>query len=156
MRKFSKKTVAIVTAVAVIGGGGAAYAFWSAGGTGTGTGGTGTSTALTVNQTTTLADMFPGDSPQTLSGDFDNTGSGTIHVLTVTASITSVTQGGVTAVGCSAADYTLSGAVMTAVQDVPVGTSVGAWTGATIQFNDTTANQDACKGATVHLAYDAA
>ena len=37
---------------------------------------------------------------------------------------------------------------------VPVGTGVGSFTGATIKFNNKTAtNQDACKDATVTLSY---
>jgi hypothetical protein len=152
MLKVNKKTVMGIAAVALIGTGGIAYAYWTTGGGGTGTVATGTSTDLVVNQTSTLDPMFPGDAPQTLSGDFDNSAS-TMHVANVTVSIDSVTQGDVVAVGCTAADYTVTGATMAAVQEVPTGDGVGAWTGATIQFNNTTANQDPCKGATVNLAY---
>jgi len=43
---------------------------------------------------------------------------------------------------------------MTVAAEVPAGTAQGSWTGATIQFkNDPAVNQDACKGATVNLAY---
>jgi len=43
---------------------------------------------------------------------------------------------------------------MTVNAEVASGTGVGAWTGATIKFNDKAGtNQDACKGATVNLAY---
>jgi hypothetical protein len=43
---------------------------------------------------------------------------------------------------------------MTVSAEVAVGTAKGAWTGATLKFNDkTTTNQDACKGATVNLSY---
>ena len=43
---------------------------------------------------------------------------------------------------------------MTVSAEVPAGTVQGAWTGATIKFNNKSAvNQDACKGATVTLAY---
>lgn len=156
MPRFNRKTVATAVAVLTLAGAGVAYAYWTTGGSGTGTAGTGTSVDLTVNQTSTLTDMFPGDTAQTLSGDFDNANDGTQHVASVTVTIASVFQGGVAAVGCSAADYTLTGATMSAVQEVPVGTGVGTWSGATIQFNNTTANQDACKGATVNLAYTVA
>ncbi len=37
--------------------------------------------------------------------------------------------------------------------EVPAGTSQGSWSGATIKFNNKATNQDACKGATVNLAY---
>jgi hypothetical protein len=97
--------------------------------------------------------MAPGDTAQTLSGNFTNTNSGPVYVASVTASISSVTFGGVPAVGCDATDYTLANPIMTVGAQVPAGTAQGAWTGATIQFNNKATNQDACKGATVNLAY---
>ena len=128
-----------------------AYAYWSAGGSGSGTAATATGTTpLTATQTTVLTPMFPGDTAQTISGKFNNTNSGPIHVATVTASIASVTGGAGT---CDATDYTLANAVMTVDAEVPVGTAVGAWTGATLKFNNKVTNQDGCKGATVNLSY---
>jgi hypothetical protein len=155
MLGLSRKTIAVATTgVVLVVGAGAAYAYWSAGGTGDGTGATGTSTALVVNQVTVLDPMFPGDTAQTLSGTFTNSSSGTVHVTSVTASLASVTDtpGGDVSVGCSVADYTLANATMSAIQEVAVGTG-GAWTGATVHFNDTTANQDACKGVTLNIHY---
>jgi hypothetical protein len=154
MHRITKKSVVIATsALVVLAGTGVAVAYWTGGGSGTGTAMTGTSTALSVNQLSDLTAMYPGDSPQTLSGDFDNTSSGPIHVTSVVVSIAGVTRDGDPVEGCSAADYTVTGATMSAVQDVAVGSGVGSWSGATIQFNDTSANQDACQGATVDLAY---
>lgn len=148
----SKKVLAATLAVTVLSGG-AAYAYWTAGGAGTGTAATAASTtALTVNQAA-LQPMYPGDTAQTLSGTFGNTNSGPVYVTTVTASIVSVTKDGAAVDGCTAADYTLTGATMAVGAQVAVGDPVGAWTGATIQFNSTGANQDPCKGATVNLAY---
>ncbi len=157
MRSIRKKTVTIAAAALIVAvGTGTAYAFWTAGGTGTGAAPTGTSSPLTVNDTTTLTAMFPGDSAQTLTGDFDNTSSGPIHVASVTVSISGVTKA-VGAVGaCTAADYALTGTTMTVNANVPVGAGQGAWEGATIQFNNTSANQDGCQGATVNLAYTVA
>jgi hypothetical protein len=132
----------------------AAFAYWTAGGSGSGTAQAGTTTGLTVNQTSTLTAMYPGDSAQTLSGTFDNPNSGPIHVGTVTASISSVTKaGGAPAGTCDATDFTLASAAMTVNADVPAGTGTGSWSGATIRFNNKATNQDACKGATVNLAY---
>lgn len=128
-----------------------AYAFWTAGGSGTGAGTAGDTQALVVNQTTVLDDMYPGDTAQTISGTFDNDNAGPIQVATVTASIASVTPVG--AGVCDATDFTLASAAMTVGAEVPVGTAVGAWTGATIKFNNKSTNQDGCKGATVNLAY---
>jgi len=154
LQKHSKRTLAVVVVTGLLlSSAGMAYAYWTTDGGGTSTATAGTSTPVTVNQVGTLTPMFPGDTAQPLAGDFDNTSDGTVHVVSVTVSIASVHQAGVVAVGCSAADYTLTGATMAAVQDVAVGTAVGAWSGATIQFNNTTANQDACQGATINLAY---
>lgn len=134
---------------------GGAYAYWTAGGSGTGSGSAaGSTTALTVNQSTTLAAMYPGDSAQTISGNFGNTNSGPIRVNTVTASIASVVKAAGAASGtCDATDFTLANAVMTVNAEVPVGSGQGAWTGATIKFNNKASSQDQCKGATVNLSY---
>jgi hypothetical protein len=55
---------------------------------------------------------------------------------------------------CSKDDYILTGALMNvADKKIPAGNPKGAWGGATIEFNNTDANQDGCKGATVNLVY---
>jgi hypothetical protein len=134
--------------------GGAAFAYWTAGGSGSGTADTGTGTTLTANQTSTVTGLAPGVSAQTLSGDFDNPNPGPVYVTSVTASISSVVKaGGAPAGTCDATDYTLSNAVMSVAAEVPAGNGTGAWTGATLTFFDKATNQDACKGATVNLAY---
>lgn len=140
----------VIAAVVVAG---AAIAYWTAGGSGDGTAATASPTAqLKVNQTGTLTAMYPGDTAQTLSGNFDNTTGNSVRVNTVTASIASVTPVG--SGTCDSTDYTLTNAVMNVNAEVPNGTGVGNWTGAKIQFNDKAAvNQDGCKGATVNLHY---
>jgi hypothetical protein len=148
----SKKALAVGVAVTVLSGG-AAYAYWTAGGTGTGTAATDTATgAVTVVQTSVLNEMYPGDAAQTLSGTFTNPNEGPVYVGTVTVSIASVTKAGAAAVGCSSADYTLAANPITISAEV-LANDTSPWTGATIQFNNTGANQDGCKGATVNLAY---
>jgi hypothetical protein len=149
--KFAILAAALVTVVT----GGIAYAYWTAGGSGTGTATTGSNVPLTVVQTSTVASMAPGDSAQALSGNFNNTNSGPVYVGTVTATISSVTKAvGAPAGTCDAGDYTLAGAAMTVNAEVPSGSGQGSWSGATIKFNNLPAlNQDACKGATVNLAY---
>jgi hypothetical protein len=142
--------IALVLVVAA-----AAAAYWSAGGAGDGTATTGTTDALVVNQTTVISPMYPGDSAQTLSGTFDNSNDGPIHVTSVTASIASVTlaDGTTLATGCDASDFTLAGATMAVGAEVAVGSGVGGWTGASIRFNDKLVNQDACKNVVVNLHY---
>jgi hypothetical protein len=155
MRRISRiRTTALVAAGLVLVTGGAAFAYWTSGGTGTGTATTGTSVGVTVVQTSAVTGLAPGGAAQTLSGNFDNTNTGPAFVGTVTASISSVTKaGGAPAGTCDATDYTLTNAAMTVNAQVPAGTGQGAWTGATIQFNNKATVQDACKGATVNFAY---
>lgn len=150
-----KKTLLVVATVLIVATGGAAFAYWTAGGSGTGTAATGSTSAITVVQTSTVTAMGPGDSAQTLSGNFNNPNAGPVFVGTVTASISSVTKaGGAPAGTCDDTDYTLANAVMTVGAEVPAGNAQGAWTGATIKFNNKPlVNQDACQGATVNLAY---
>jgi hypothetical protein len=156
MFKLTKPRVlalGVLTALAVAG---IAFAYWTAGGSGSGSGETaGAQAPLTAHQASTLTAMFPGDSAQTISGNFDNPNSGPIHVSTVTASIASVTKAvGAPTGTCDATDFTLASPTMTVNAEVPAGNEKGSFTGATIRFNDKSgANQDACKGATVTLGY---
>jgi hypothetical protein len=154
MRKFTKKTLAVVATTAVLlSGAGVAFAFWTAGGSGTGTAATGTNVSITAVQTSTVTAMGPGDAAQSLNGTFLNTNTGPVYVATVTASIASVFVGGVLATGCDATDYTLAGAVMT-VNAEALANDTSTWTGATIKFNNKVgANQDQCKLATVQISY---
>ena len=133
-----------------------AYAFWSGSGSGSGNAPVAsTTTPLTAHQTTVLSSMYPGDNPQAISGNFDNPNDGPAFVQSVTASIQSVTKAvGAPAGTCDASDFTLSSAVMAVGADVPTGNGKGSFTGASLHFNNKpSVNQDACKGATVNLAY---
>ena len=155
MRKTTKRNLAVAgVTVLLLGGAGAAFAYWTAGGAGTGTATTTNNAPIVAVQTSVVTGMQPGDSAQTLSGNFNNANTSPVYVATVTAAISSVTlANGVTGT-CDASDYTLAGAVMTVGAQVAPGNGTGAWTGATIKFNNKPAvNQDACKGATVNLAY---
>jgi hypothetical protein len=154
MKNTSRKqsVLGAVAAILLIAAG--AYAYWTSTGSGTGSASAGTTSAVTVNQTTTLSAMYPGDSAQTISGNFDNPNPGPVYVGTVTASISSVTKAsGAPSGTCDASDFTLASAAMTVNAEVPAGTAKGSWTGATIKFNNKATNQDACKGATVNLSY---
>ena len=154
MRRLTKKSLAVIVGMMVVlMGAGAAFAYWTAGGSGTGTAATGTNASLTAVQTSTVTAMAPGVAAQSLNGTFTNTNDGPVYVSTVTASIASVFVGGVAAVGCDATDYTLANPVMT-VNAQALANDTSTWTGATIAFNNKAgANQDACKNATVNIAY---
>ena len=159
MRKPTKKSMAIVLSAAIVlAGGGAAYAYWTAGGSGIGSAATAAgSTAVTAVQTSTVTGMKPGDTAQTLAGNFTNTNGGPVYVTSVTAALGTVTKaGGAPAGTCDATDYTLASSTMTVGAEVPNGTAQGAWTGATVKFNNKVTNQDACKGATVAITYTVA
>jgi hypothetical protein len=109
---------------------------------------------LTVNQVTVLDPISPGRAAQTLSGTFDNRSDGPVYVTSVTVGITAVESApGVPAVGCSASDFNLTGAVMPVAREVAAGNDQGAWTGAAIAFNTTEADQNACKGVSITLSY---
>jgi hypothetical protein len=112
-------------------------------------------TSIEANQTTLRAGMYPGDAPQAISGDFDNGGSSAVHVRAVTVRIASVEKAPGAAPGtCDRSDFALGSPKMAVDELVAPGIGRGAWTGATIQFRDKpTTNQDACKGATLRLAY---
>lgn len=155
MRKFTKKTIAVAAVtVVLLSGAGVAYAYWSTSGAGSGTATTGTNTAIVAVQTTVVTNLAPGLAAQTISGNFNNGNTSPVYVTSVTASIASVTKaGGAPAGTCDATDYTLANATMTVGAEVPAGTTQGAWTGATLAFNNKGSLQDACKGATVNLAY---
>ncbi len=112
-------------------------------------------TPLRVNQTASLATVAPGRPAQTLSGDFDNRNTGPVHVGTVRVSIASVSKAPGAAAGtCDSSDFTLANRAIKVGADVPSGRRVGAWTGATIAFNDKPGvDQNPCMGATVKLGY---
>jgi len=153
-KKKRRATKVVLLAIGLVLAGGAGYAWWTAGGAGTGSASTGTVTGLTANQTSTITGLAPGVAAQTLSGNFDNPNAGPVYVTSVTASISSVVKaGGAPAGTCDATDYTLSNAVMSVGAEVVAGNAKGSWTGATLAFNNKASNQDACKGATVNLAY---
>jgi hypothetical protein len=151
--KGKARTIAIAGTLLVAVAGGA-FAYWTAGGSGTGTATAGTNVPITAVQTTVVAPIVPGGAAQTISGNFTNANTSPVWVATVTASIASVVKAGGAPVGtCAAVDFTLASAAMTVGASVPSGTAQGTWSGATIAFNNTAANQDACKGAAVTLSY---
>jgi hypothetical protein len=155
MFRHTKRRTVGLGAVLVLALAGAAFAYWTAGGSGSGSAtAAGAQTPLIANQTTVLTAMYPGDSAQTISGNFDNPNSGPIQVATVTASIASVTKAvGAPAGTCDDTDFTLATATLSVGAEVAAGLAKGSFTGATIKFNNKASNQDACKGATVNLAY---
>lgn len=156
-KKMTKKTAAIATAgVLGLATAGGAYAYWTTTGSGTGTGTTAAGAATFSYTTGSLNAMYPGDSPQALTVTVKNTSVQKGYVSGVTAYITTDHA------GCTGADYLLGGKagavdqasavpLTWAAVDLAAGASQDAKS--TIQFNNTGAAQDACKGATVTLNY---
>jgi hypothetical protein len=148
MRNLSnkKKAAAVAGVVAMaMAGGGVAFAYWTSTGSGSGTAATGTTANVTVVQTSTSTGLYPGGSVP-LSGDFNNTNAGAMHVGTVTATV------GTLPTGCVAADFTISGTAPVNAE-IPTGSGVGSWSGITLTMNDTAVSQDACKTQTIPVVY---
>ncbi len=149
MKRFvSKKVVAVgVTAGLILGIAGAAFAYWTQSGSGTGTATTGTTQAITVNETTSASDLYPGGPAQPLAGDFDNPNAGTTHIGAVSAAL------GTLPAGCVAADFTIDNSAETNSATLTQGNGVGSWSGITIQMNETGVNQNTCKSSNIPLVY---
>jgi hypothetical protein len=150
--KFSLKTISKkgvifgLSAGVALGVTGAAFAYWTSSGTGSGSVATGTTVGVTVVQTTVVTGMYPGEAAIPLVGNFTNTNSGPVKVGTVTATL------GTLPTGCVAGDFTITGSGVVNAE-IPSGTAQGAWSGISIQMNDTAVNQDGCKIQTVPLTY---
>lgn len=158
MRKPSKVAVAVAGGALAVATAGTAYAYWTTSGSGTGSGATtaGTVDALSFTQTGLTA-MYPGDASQPLTVSVRNTSTTeSAYVSTVKAFITTDQT------GCTGADFLLGGtpapvdaadarALTWTPADLVAGSAADA--SSTVQFNNTTGNQDACKGAVVTVHY---
>jgi hypothetical protein len=154
MRKPSKKVVVGVAAVAIaLGTASGAYAYWSTSGSGTGSASTGTSSSVTVTQVGSITALSPGSTAQAVDFKINNPASTKQYIASVAVSISAVDanpDGGT----CSAADFTVvqPNAIN---QDLLPGDSSFSPSGATLAMKNLATNQDGCKNATVHLAFDA-
>src|SRR4051794_4218080 len=113
MFKFTKKKIAAVIAgVAIVGASsGVAFAYWTQSGSGTGTAATGSTQAITINQTSPITGLYPGDAAHTLSGNFTNPNPSKVFVEAVTADSITIDSTHATA-GCTPGDYTLGGSAV--------------------------------------------
>ena len=150
-----KRTIA-PTAVAVLGISAAAFAYWTTTGSGTGSATNATSNAVTIAQTSTRPAMRPGSPPQTLNFTATNGTTENQHISTVTVSISSDTAPNITAdTPCAAGNHTIVQPTASNAHLTP-GVHSYAPAGASLQLTNSATNQDACKNATVNLAYAAA
>ena len=157
-RSTKKKSAAFVAAGVIgLATAGGAYAYWASlgGGTGTATTRAGASNVFLVTGGSATA-MFPGDSAQTITDTVKNTGTESYRIQAVKAFVTTDKE------SCDGTDYRLNGTpaptsqataaslAVTAVDLAPAATTTVDYT---LQFNNKTTNQDACKGATVTITY---
>jgi hypothetical protein len=147
-RKFNKKTAAI-TVVAVLAVSAAAFGYWTTTGGGTGTGTVGSDTTRTVTGTI-AAGLTPGGSEAvTLTANKDaNT---TYRIGAITGIVTATSNNGGT---CSSSDFHFTGPG--ADETVVAGTGTQALTSGSVAMDNTSANQDGCKGASLSVALSAA
>lgn len=147
--RFRRSTLVISAAVAaVLVSGGVAFAYWTTTGTGTAAATVGTSGTVSVAQDLPApSGLFPGGPAGTINYTVTNATAGDLMVSNVAVTVSSTSAGA----GCTAADFTVT-PQWTAFQVLAGGTKAGT---ATIAMNNTGSNQDACKGATVNLAFAA-
>ncbi len=145
MRKRS--ALAVVGVVAALVAAGAAIAYWSTSGSGSGSGSVANSNGTLVLHGTITNALTPGGSSP-VSFTADNGNSSSLQVGTISAVVSIDSEHA--AAGCKASDFTIG--------DTAENQTIAAHaTGVTlakegsISMADTSANQDACKGATVSL-----
>ncbi|MCU1588666.1 MAG: hypothetical protein JWN31_2159 [Frankiales bacterium] len=145
MRKLSMKAKIVVSLVAVgcLSLSGVAYAYWTAGGSGTGTSSTGTSTNNLVITNVTVPALVPGDTkPLSVNIHNPNSFSVNVNVVSATVSVTAPED-------CDPTWFH----VATQTPDLRVLANGDLSSPTTITFDDTTANQDSCKTATLNLTW---
>src|ERR1019366_9229319 len=144
--RFTKKSKTIMADAAIVGlaSAGVAYAYWTTSGTGSTTATTGTVVGITVNETTSATNLYPGGPAQPLAGTFTDSNAGAGYVASVTAAL------GTLPTGCLPADFTIAGTALVGA-NVAAGTGVGSWSGLTITMNNTGVSQNACKASSIPL-----
>jgi hypothetical protein len=148
MKKFfMRKRAAVLGLVACLAIAGAAIAYWTQNGSGSGSATAGDTTAVTVNQTSTVSNLYPDGPAQALSGNFDNTNDSAVKVGSV--EVTSITTD---QDGCDGTDFKVEGSAVVNAE-IPKGNSVGNWSGLTVRMINKSTNQDACKNATLTIDY---
>jgi hypothetical protein len=148
--------VAVLSALLVIAMGAIAYGYWTQGGIGSGSATAGTTQAITVNQTGSPTGLYPGGTPTALSGTFTNPNAHHVKISSVTAVVRAFSVPGTGGnPACTQADFVIGGTTGVPLIDVPAGTGVGAWSGLTVQLQDLSTNQDACKNVPITIDYTA-
>ncbi len=152
MKRMTRKGVVITgaAAFAVVVGAGAAFAYWTSSGTSTGEAAAGTTASVTIAQDVTppITGLYPGGPAQDVAIDITNPNAAAVTLTTVTTTVT-----GTSDPGCTAADFQVSDTWSS--QTIAGGATVDYPAVATIAMKNTTADQNACKGVTINLAFSA-
>jgi hypothetical protein len=152
MKKLTRTGTIVVagTATLALASGGVAFAYWTSSGSSTGTAAAGTTSSVTIVQTLpAITGLYPGGTGKTININITNPNSSAVTLAGVTATVS-----GTSDPGCTAADFSISGPVY-AGGVIAGGATIPA-SGATISMLDRAlVNQDACKGATISLAFAA-
>jgi hypothetical protein len=145
---IKKRTAAILGAVAVLAVAGIAIAYWTTTGSGSGSGAVATSNGTLALHGTIANELTPGASSP-VSFTADNAGSSSLQVGTVHA-VVSIDKSHAEA-GCEASDFTIADTAENQVIAAKA-SGVALSKAGSISMADTSANQDACKGASISLA----
>ena len=136
-------------AAALLLGGGVAFAFWTSSRTGTGTAAAATTESVDITQSGSITDLYPGGPGRTISIDIANANDSAVTIDEVTAVVD-----GTSNPGCTDADFAISGPVYAG--GTIAGNATVTATDATISMLDRAGvNQDACKGVTIDLVFNA-
>lgn len=151
MRKLMRKRILIpVAAVAALAITAVAFAYFTSSGTGYGTATVGTDAGVTITGVSFDSTLYPGGST-TVRFTINNTSSNTAVQVGSVVADTSAGTDGITAAslpaGCDASWFSF--ADVTVNRSIPASGSIDA-TG-TLRFNESSTNQDACKGASPTL-----
>ena len=143
-----KRTIGVLSVIAVVAVAGLAVAYWTTTGSGSGSGSVAASNGTLVLHGTITSPLTPGGS-SAVPFTADNAGSSSLQVGTVHA-VVSIDAEHATA-GCKASDFTIADTVEN--QRIAAKSSLVALANnGSISMADTAANQDACKGASISLA----
>lgn len=156
-RARRRAALVLVPTVAGVFVAGTAFAFWTTSGNGTGTGTAGQNTIVTVNGVSTPSNLTPGGAAQAITFSVSNPGTSLQRVSGVTVAVDTVTKASNAPAGvCLPADFIVH-------QPDPINEDIGAGVtktygssqNASIYMNNTSVNQDGCKGATINLTFTA-
>lgn len=156
MFSITRKKIAVVSTVAVLGlGGGIAYAYFSGTGTGTGSGAVGSISATTHDIHvigTETTPLYPGGPSGSVGFTAWNVGTGYENLSTIHLSGVSADSGHPS---CLTSDFTMPDVTVTDGDLAPGGVSPGTALGENgqLSLNNTSIPQDGCQGATLTLSF---